>query len=421
MRDDVTENFLLELAKVYSDRSEASLVLEELNFPRSRLPAWRDAPVEFWHRVVDQLDNGILPSGEGVEALARVAAANYPGNTVFRAMDAQFDRPSPPEIFINYRREDTSAVAGRLRYRLDARLGRASFMDTLSIQPGMDWREAIGEAVASSYVMLVLMGEKWAASTDPTGRRRIDEPSDPVRLELEGALRRNLHVIPVLVDDAEMPDPEDLPQSVMALVRLRPMRVRRDNFRQDADRLIEEIKRYVSSLPRSSRALDRPSQGGEGLTPKESDPSAARGVIFVSYSHSDEHWLKRLQVHLKPLTRDGRIDLWDDTQLQVGDEWREEIERAIKSCQAAVLLVSADFMASDFIDKDELPPLLRAAREKGVRIFPVIISSSYYSSSSLGKFQAVNLPSEPLDLMTRGEQEKVFDKLHSAIRSILQS
>src|SRR4029453_7203176 len=240
----------------------------------------------------------------------------------------------------------------------------------------MDWREAIGEAVASSYVMLVLMGEKWAASTDPTGRRRIDEPSDPVRLELEGALRRNLHVIPVLVDDAEMPDPEDLPQSVMALVRLRPMRVRRDNFRQDADRLIEEIKRYVSSLPRSSRALDRPSQGGEGLTPKESDPSAARGVIFVSYSHSDEHWLKRLQVHLKPLTRDGRNDLWDDTQLQVGDEWREEIERAIKSCQAAVLLVSADFMASDFIDKDELPPLLRAAREKGVRIFPVIISSS---------------------------------------------
>lgn len=419
MRDDFKENFVAELAKVYSDRSETALVLEELEFPRSRLTAWRN-PLEFWSWVVDQLDNGILPSGEGVEALARVALANYPGNAVFRATDAQFDRPRPPKIFINYRREETSAVAGRLHYRLDARLGTPSFLDIDSIQPGMDFAEAIGEAIASSHIMLVLMGENWAASTGSSGRRLIYNPSDYVRLELEAALRQSVYVIPVLVDDAEMPDPEDLPQSLMAFVRLKPMRLRRDNFRQDADRLIDEIKRYVSSIPVSSRTLGGPSRGGESFSPKE-PISAARGVIFVSYSHSDESWLKRLQIHLKPLTRNGRIDLWDDTQLQVGDEWREEIERAIKSCQAAVLLVSADFMASDFIDKDELPPLLRAAREKGVHIFPIIVSSSYYISSSLGKFQAVNLPSKPLDLMTRGEQEAVFDRLHSAIRNALQS
>jgi hypothetical protein len=421
MREGTTEDFVLELAMVYSDQSEAYMVLEDLNLPPARRPGWIDTPLQFWRQVIDLLEKGILPSGEGVGALARVAAANYPGNVVFRATDAQFDRPRPPEIFMNYRRDETSAVAGRLRYRINARLGTLAFMDIDSIEPGMDFGAVIQEAITSSDIMLVLMGEQWAAAADSSGRRHIDHPHDYVRVELEAALQGEVHIIPVLVDDAEMPDPDDLPQSLMALVRFKAVRVRRDNFRQDADRLIEDIERYMSSLSSHSRTVRRPSRGGSEQNQKEPILSSARGVIFVSYSHSDEHWLERLQKHLKPLTQTGTIELWDDTQLQVGDEWREEIERAIKSCQVAVLLVSADFMASDFIYKDELPPLLRAAREKGVRIFPVIVSSSYYSSSTLGKFQAVNLPSKPLDMMTKGEQEFIFNELHSAIRNVLQS
>ncbi len=83
----------------------------------------------------------------------------------------------------------------------------------------------------------------------------------------------------------------------------------------------------------------------------------ARTNVFISYSHKDKKWLERLQAHLKPLERAGLVDRWDDTRIEAGDEWRKEIRQALDAARVVVLLVSADFMASDFIAKDELPPL----------------------------------------------------------------
>ena len=139
----------------------------------------------------------------------------------------------------------------------------------------------------------------------------------------------------------------------------------------------------------------------------------------MSYSHADDDWLGRLQIHLKPLAREGRIEIWDDTRLQVGDEWRREIRNALEACSVAILLISADFLASDFIDSNELPPLLESARERGVPIFPILVSSSSFEDSDLGRFQAVNAPSRPLDMVSKGEAEAVFAKLHRAVRAAL--
>ncbi len=82
---------------------------------------------------------------------------------------------------------------------------------------------------------------------------------------------------------------------------------------------------------------------------------------FVCYSHVDQAWLKRLQVHLKPLVRDGSLFLWSDTQIKSGQNWKAEIERQLNECDYAILIVSADFRASEFIAKIELPKLLASS------------------------------------------------------------
>src|SRR5262245_49274496 len=103
-----------------------------------------------------------------------------------------------------------------------------------------------------------------------------------------------------------------------------------------------------------------------------------RTGVFVSYSHKDQKWLDRRQVHLKPLRRDQDIDIWDDTRLDPGMKWREAIRTAIGRARAVVLLVSPDFMASDFIAKSELPSILSAAEDEGVIVLAVIVGSSRF-------------------------------------------
>jgi hypothetical protein len=134
--------------------------------------------------------------------------------------------------------------------------------------------------------------------------------------------------------------------------------------------------------------------------------------VFVSYSHVDHKWLERLLVHLKPLERGGLVERWDDTRLRTGDLWRMDIEKALAQADIAILLLSADYLASDFIYKQELLPLLAAHEERGLVVMPVIISSCYYQGiPSLEQFMAVNPELQPLNAMTKGERETVWARL----------
>jgi hypothetical protein len=142
-----------------------------------------------------------------------------------------------------------------------------------------------------------------------------------------------------------------------------------------------------------------------------------RNRVFVSYSHVDERWLQRMLVHLTPLQKAGVIDVWSDTRLRPGDDWQTEIEQALESASVAVLLVSADFLASEFIAENELPPLLRAAETNGTTILPVIVGpSSFPETPSLRRFQTVNDPRTPLLAMNTWEQETLFDKVAKAVK-----
>lgn len=142
-----------------------------------------------------------------------------------------------------------------------------------------------------------------------------------------------------------------------------------------------------------------------------------RTQVFVSYSHADSASLARLRVHLRPFEREGRIDVWSDARLQPGQQWREEIREALSRAAAAILLVSADFLASDFIATDELPTLLEAARTDGVRILPVILKACAFADlPAISRFQAVNDPRQPIIGLNEAQQEDLWYRAALAAR-----
>ncbi len=144
--------------------------------------------------------------------------------------------------------------------------------------------------------------------------------------------------------------------------------------------------------------------------------------MFISYSHNHREYLERLLIHLKPLEKEGLIDVWADTRLRAGDEWREEIAQALQRAAVAILLVSADFLALDFINEDELPPLLAKAQEEVTRIIPVILSACCFArDKNLQRFQAFNSPNETVIRMTAGKQEKLYDALAAEVEKICKN
>lgn len=137
-------------------------------------------------------------------------------------------------------------------------------------------------------------------------------------------------------------------------------------------------------------------------------PAAESRSVFVSYSHRDEAWLKRLRTHLAPYTRSGSVECWDDGKIRSGSRWREEIERHLAEAQVAVLLVSPNFLDSDFIAANELPPLLKKAEEAGMTILWVPISACSYDETPIGDYQAAMDPARPLDSLSEPEQNRAW-------------
>jgi hypothetical protein len=156
------------------------------------------------------------------------------------------NRRSGLQIFINYRRADTRHVAGRLRDFIQASCQACEvFMDVEDIEPGLDYVTALTRAVGTSDVLLVLIGEQWLAQQDATGARRIDDPADRLRIEIEAGLANQTRVIPVLVDGARMPLANDLPPSLAQLARHHAIRVSHESFRPDAAHLLGAVRKGV--------------------------------------------------------------------------------------------------------------------------------------------------------------------------------
>ncbi len=142
--------------------------------------------------------------------------------------------------------------------------------------------------------------------------------------------------------------------------------------------------------------------------------------VFISYCHKDKRYLEELQTHLKPVIRATDIDIWDDTRIQAGQEWHEEILAALNDCCVAILLVSPGFLASDYIDQYELPAILEASKNRGVVILPVIVSKCRFEHSELAKFSSVNDPERTLREQRPAQRDAIWVKLVADVESTLE-
>ena len=176
----------------------------------------------------------------------------------------------------------------------------------------------------------------------------------------------------------------------------------------------------ASAVPAVSTPI---SHAAATLELAETSTQSARTSVFISYARGDQgkrQWRERLRTFLAPFQ--SEVDIWDDSRIETGAQWQAEIDFALKRARVAVLLVGPAFLASGFIARNELPPLLKAAETEGVVILPLITNHSSYEKTALGRYQAFNDLKHPLEDMGRSEQnkwlrlfaEKISDAFHKA-------
>lgn len=199
------------------------------------------------------------------------------------------------KIFISYRRDDAAAYAGRLHDSLAAAFGPEDvFMDVVGIEPGVDFRKQLDAALAECKVVLALIGKHWSGAIDNEGRRRLDSDKDFVRLEIAAALKRDIPVIPLLLDGALMPKAEQLPDELNDFA-FRPAReIRHSSFPADVDALITLLRPLLADDWALCRG-DDPERGIAACTRLiNSGREGRRGLVEALRNRAEFHRRKRL-------------------------------------------------------------------------------------------------------------------------------
>jgi hypothetical protein len=161
------------------------------------------------------------------------------------------------------------------------------------------------------------------------------------------------------------------------------------DFIRDIDGVVRKTKKRKSNIPNDGKTQKKHS-------PIRKDGKAITKSVFVSYSHKNRNWFDKFTPHLKVLSDNNLLTIWDDTKIMSGVKWREEIQKALSTANIALLLVTPDFLASDFIKNVELPELYKAAEERDLTILWVAILPSMYEATYISEFQSANDPSRPL-------------------------
>jgi hypothetical protein len=222
--------------------------------------------------------------------------------------------PASGRVFISYRRQETSGLAGRLYDRLAGRFGKDQvFMDVDTIALGVDFAEAIRRAVSTCQVLLAVIGPRWLAATDADGRRRLEDPDDFVRLEIAAALERDIRVIPIVVETAVMPRSQELPEDLAGLARRHALSLRHESFDSDTDRLLAGIE----AILRDGVTVG---PGSPAVTPRSREVvEAERGATTTPTRLDEDQFLRSLD---NDSYRDALVRLFDAaTDVGMVFEW----------------------------------------------------------------------------------------------------
>jgi hypothetical protein len=183
-------------------------------------------------------------------------------------------------IFINYRRGDEPGSTGRLFDRLEqAFTADRLFMDVDHIGPGQDFVRVLEDEVGKCEILLAVIGKSWIDARDENGKRRLENPNDFVRIEIESALKQGKHLIPVLINDAQMPRGDDLPESMKDLSRRNAVRIVHERFKSDAQGLVKILETSLAKIE-AARALktEEERKAAEEALRRKQEEEAARAA-----------------------------------------------------------------------------------------------------------------------------------------------
>jgi hypothetical protein len=222
-----------------------------------------------------------------------------------------------PGIFISYRRQDASGHAGRIYDALSRRYGAEQVFLDVGIEPGVDFVEQIDDAVGSCRLLVVVIGPDWTTMQDAKGRRRLEDPADLIRVEVEAGLRRpDVRVVPVLVQGARMPTAEALPSSLASLTRRNALELSDARWNYDVDRLISTV----------DRVLGVPHPPEWGFEPEHASGTAELGHGRVEHQATPGAAPARAEERARPAG-------W------VGRHWRLAVTVAVLAVAAGVVAV----------------------------------------------------------------------------------
>lgn len=324
-------------------------------------------------------------------ALYRLLKALHPARRFIARHSAPLSSEGKPQpkIYISYRNADAPASAARIFDKFAATFGSQNVLfDVSALAPGINLTQSIREEVEASDVTIVVIGPGWLEAKSKKGSRCLDSASDIVRMEIAFALAAEKPILPVLVEGAEMPALQSLPESLRPLAMVQHFAIGHTDFHRDMEMLAIMLRERAS-----------------GRAPQIVETSSKPVSAFISHASADRKWM--IAKVIQPLRVEGIRPWFSSEAIRSSTQWEREILKGLESCDWFCVVVSEKSATSDWV-RDEL---FWAMQYRPARIIPIIKvhCDLYRFHIRLPRLHFVDLSQS-----SAVEQQKLIDLLRAA-------